>query len=505
MKRKERLLDVLYFCTGILIAIFSATFTSLYKLAGWVEDTWGLLSIDEIIFHLKMPLEGTNTDVIVDGINTCIPIALILLLMMLAYMIGMKRKKAVSTVSMVFVLGVSMVMTAKAGYGLYNKLDVGTYLKSQKQESTFIQANCVNSKEVSIIFPEQKRNLIYIILESMESTYASVEDGGKYEENYIPDLTAIAQNNINFSNTDRMGGAINAYGSAWTMAAIFAQTSGLPLKLADNVDDGNALLQENDSFSSAAYNLEDILSDNGYKQCFMLGSDATFGGRKAYFNSHGDCEIWDINTAKELGKLPEDYFVWWGYEDSKLFGYAKEKLLDLSSSPEPFNLTLLTVDTHFEDGYVCELCEDEFDDNQYANVLACSGRQVSEFIQWIQQQAFYENTTIVLCGDHLTMDSDFCDGIEYNERRVYNAFINLPEGLNTSFEKTHYREFTTMDMFPTTIAALGAKIEGDRLALGTNLFSNEQTLTEKYGIEQLNQELQKKSTFYDWLINDIDY
>lgn len=103
------------------------------------------------------------------------------------------------------------------------------------------------------------------------------------------------------------------------------------------------------------------------------------------------------------------------------------------------------------------------------------------------------------------MDSDFCDDIEYDERRIYNAFINLPEVLDTSFEKTHYRQCTTMDIFPTTIAALGATIEGDRLALGTNLFSNEQTLTKQYGIEQLNQELQKKSTFYDLLINDIDY
>lgn len=103
------------------------------------------------------------------------------------------------------------------------------------------------------------------------------------------------------------------------------------------------------------------------------------------------------------------------------------------------------------------------------------------------------------------MDSDFCDDIEYDERCVYNTFINLLEVLDTSFEKTHYRQFTIMNIFPTTIAALGATIEGDRLALGTNLFSNEQTLTEQYGIEQLNQELQKKSTFYDLLINDIDY
>ena len=54
-----------------------------------------------------------------------------------------------------------------------------------------------------------------------------------------------------------------------------------------------------------------------------------------------------------------------------------------------------------------------------------------------------------------------------------------------------------MDLYPTTLAALGATIEGNRLALGTNLFSDEQTLIEKYGLEYVNNELMKVSKFYD--------
>ena len=54
-----------------------------------------------------------------------------------------------------------------------------------------------------------------------------------------------------------------------------------------------------------------------------------------------------------------------------------------------------------------------------------------------------------------------------------------------------------MDLYPTTLAALGAKIEGDKLALGTNLFSEEQTLIEKYGLEYVDKELMKTSKFYD--------
>lgn len=44
-----------------------------------------------------------------------------------------------------------------------------------------------------ITFPEKKRNLIYIFLESMESTYASKDEGGEFEFNCIPELTQLAK------------------------------------------------------------------------------------------------------------------------------------------------------------------------------------------------------------------------------------------------------------------------------------------------------------------------
>ena len=54
-----------------------------------------------------------------------------------------------------------------------------------------------------------------------------------------------------------------------------------------------------------------------------------------------------------------------------------------------------------------------------------------------------------------------------------------------------------MDIFPTTLACIGARIEGNRLGLGTNLFSEEQTLAEKYGYKNMFEEMDKKSVFYD--------
>ena len=58
-----------------------------------------------------------------------------------------------------------------------------------------------------------------------------------------------------------------------------------------------------------------------------------------------------------------------------------------------------------------------------------------------------------------------------------------------------YREYTTYDMFPTTLAAMGVEIKGDRLGLGTNLFSLKSTLLERDGVELMEQELKRQSEF----------
>ena len=78
------------------------------------------------------------------------------------------------------------------------------------------------------------------------------------------------------------------------------------------------------------------------------------------------------------------------------------------------------------------------------------------------------------------------------DRVVYNAFINsrvLPVNNKN-------RVFTTMDMFPTTLAALGVSIEADRLGLGTNLISSKKTIPEEIGLDNFNKELKKSSDYY---------
>ena len=165
----------------------------------------------------------------------------------------------------------------------------------------------------------------------------------------------------------------------------------------------------------------------------------------------------------------------------------------IAAQDQPFAFTLQTIDTHMPDGYLCPDCPDSFPE-QYENVFACASSQAAAFVQWIQEQPVYENTTVILCGDHLSMDKGYFqrNNLENARRRVYNCIINGA----AQTENTQNRVFTPMDMFPTTLAAMGCEIEGNRLGLGTNLYSDMPTLAERMGLEQLDQELNRSTLPY---------
>ncbi len=462
----------------------------------WADSTWDNLTFTEIIYHLKGNLEGAAEDMVNQHIFQCAVPAVIITAVFVAVIILLRKRH----ITVAFMKGgaaaLSIIVLANTVSSFWEGVGISEYLESRSTYSSFIDENYVDPASVELTFPEEKRNLIYIFLESTENTFSSTEYGGAFDDNDISELTQISLANENFSGSDSLlDGGVPMVGGTWTMAALFSQTSGLPLltTLENNEMSGQ------DEFFPGATTLGDILDEAGYNQVFLCGSEASFGGRELYFTTHGNYEIRDLYYYTGNGTLPEDYYVWWGYEDLYLFENAKTELEALAAQDEPFNLTMLTVDTHFEDGYVCDLCEDETD-NQYSNVYRCASRQVAEFLEWCETQDWYENTTIIISGDHLTMDSDFCEAVSDDyTRTVYTTIINGAAERQTDT----YREYSTLDMFPTTLAALGVDIPGDKLALGTNLYSASSTLLEIYGYSEFNSGLSSKSELMDNLTAGI--
>ena len=513
---------------NILLLTILLTFILIKNSRPWAVDSFGGVTIDEMIFHLRVPLDGTDTSVIDDYISSvCYPsifqsikiLCILFLWQFLFYLERFLRKQLTETVGRQIILQISYssqknlcvpayifpkfslrlcsllisVALAIQIYGVCIDYSVPEYIHQQLHPSTWIAENYIQPSSALLTYPRTKRNLIYIFLESMESSYSSLDNGGAFEEDLIPELTNLSLQNTHFSNRyGKLGGATQVAGVSWTIAGMFAQTSGLPLKVPV---DGNSM-SDYSAFFPGVTSLGDLLHDAGYHNYLMIGSDATFGGRRNYFSQHGEYEIYDYPWADENQKIPDGYHVFWGFEDSRLLDMAKEKLLDIASQDEPFNFTMLTVDTHFPDGYRCELCQDEHN-SDYEDALSCSSRQIYNFVEWIKQQDFYENTTIVISGDHLSMSAEMAEIISPDYKRtVYNCIINS----SVTPIRSDNRTFTTMDMFPTTLAALGIKIDGDRLGLGTNLFSSRKTLSEEIGLSAFNEQIQMRSSFYNSLM-----
>ena len=374
-----------------------------------------------------------------------------------------------------------------------NTLGATAYVKRRYLEKTQIYAeHYVYPKDVEITFPERKRNLVMIFSESMESTMTSRTNGGGWDYSVIPELEQLAQHNTNFSATNKIGGTQRTANAENTTTGLVAQTSGTPLMIGDDINLNNAF-NNYTRYVPGLVSLADILRDNGYNQQMLMGSDANFGNRKTYFEQHGGVDIIDYEAAKAEGRIPQDYDVWWGFEDKKVFSYAREEVAKLAAKDQPFVQTVLTADTHFVDGWLDPSCDTPFS-NKYENVYACSSKMISGYISWLQQQDFYKDTTIIVVGDHLGMQTDFyTENIPENyTRTIFDLYINAP--LSPTKEKE--RTFMSFDTFPTTLASMGVTIEGDKLGFGTNLFSSQPTLAETIGLDNVNNEVKKHSSYY---------
>ena len=495
---------------SLLFAILVSIAVALYRFISWLFHNFGGINISSIIYTLTASTEGKSPELVSGAIRYTVPwiIAAIVLANIVIRVlkhhaasavdspeIYEKRVRAMRTV---FRAGILASVAVIIGVAVYTavKLDLKGYIKSETTTSSFIDENYIDPDTVDIIFPEKKRNLIFLYVESMEISYSDPEHGGAKPVNVIPELTDIAFEGEMFSgNENRLNGGYSLYGSTYTMGGIFAQTAGLPL------NSSAAEISQSEGFLPGITALGDILEKEGYHNVFCIGTSAAFADRDKYFFDHGDYEILDMDYSIENGEIPAEFeSPWWGYDDFMLYENAKKHLTELAAKDEPFNFTMLTVDTHAEDGYLCKLCDDKFGDDKYSNSIACASRQAAEFIRWVQQQDFYADTTLIVTGDHCTMDSNYGDDMlpDY-KRRIYDVFLNAA----VTPESDVYREFSSMDIFPTTIAALGAHISGDQLGLGMNLFAAVPTLTEIYGMDDMNEKLASKTDFFDKALGDI--
>ncbi len=492
----------------ILSVVFAILSVMLVYLLIWSKYIFGNVPFAQVLFHVMVPLEGTDSSIIASYFYGVAPwVAL-----MIAIIIGtgviyhfVKEKKFKNKI-LKRIFGINKFLVRKMvpftsfllaivlivnffGFGIH------FWLIDRFDSTTLYEDYYVDAAEANIKAPEKKKNLIFVLSESLEASFADEKNGGCMDRNYMPRLTELAINNTHFSRNDTLAGAVEVEGTGWTIAAMVAQMSGVPLM----IPIGRNAYGQYGEFLPGITSMGEILKKYGYNNEIIIGSKREFAGVDTFFEQHGEYEIFDYYTA-----LDEEYVTghngFWGIDDNDLLQIAKDEINELAAKDEPFNVIVNTIDLHTPGGYVCEDCYYEYN-HEYKNIIACQDRQLARFVEWCQKQDFYEDTVIVVAGDHLSMapvvKNEFTpDGYD---RSVYNVIINSDlEPVNATD-----RQFTTMDMFPTVLASLGFEIEGDRLGLGTNLYSDRKTVMEEIGKKKFMDEISKNSKLYNKEILEI--
>ena len=472
----------------------------LFSSANWIIRKYGPVSYEQIIFHLNMPFTSEIRLILSYWQNTAMTGLIITLVLWIFFSRKYQIKFTVLEKVRLWVYNhrwmLSLLWLAFCVVYFFLKMNVWTMIMHRnykRQYSDFYEKHYVVPQQTSISFPEKPRNLVIIFMESIEADFAKTPLHDYWNADLIPELHALANENINFSDNPYLGGAHPIDGTQWTQAGLFAKTCGAPIQLP--MREANFFQPKNDFYPNA-WCIYDILRQQGYNESFMIGSNGEFGGMDRFVKTHGQQHFMDtlyftrsmsrLSYKKRRKNMP----------DEQLFVFAKEELERLAAQDKPFVFTLMTLDTHFgTQEFSDNLCQRKYGKEQnLQNVVSCASLQIGNFVKWLQEQPFYGNTTVVMLGDHLMMNDAFTPQMD---RKPLNIFIN--SALEAPKEKN--RVFTPFDIYPTIVESMGAQIDGHRLGFGTSLFSDEPTLTEsEISVEQMNIEVRKSSKLYEWML-----
>ncbi len=338
-----------------------------------------------------------------------------------------------------------------------------------------------------IISPEKKKNVIVIFAESFESNFADADYWG---ENLIPNLSALADEHTSVKGYQSING------TNWTIASNVATFCGIPLRMQLR----DRLGAETKQFLPNVVCLPDLLKSVGYYNVYLKGVYLSFIGldvfikERAFDETYGRDELLQNRSASE-----EDLVVYnFGVNDKTLFHFAKQKLQNLSKQHQPFFMAIQTLDTHIYHYHLEADCAKKYGDIRDA--VKCSDAQIADFVKWIEAQDFYENTVVLVLGDHLMMNTANIGALleKQPRREAYNMIMQKGDA-----PRVIQNNFAQFDWGATILDLLGVS-DTPQLGLGRSLLRNEPTLTEQLGAQKFEEELLKNSHQYRYFLGLTD-
>ncbi len=350
---------------------------------------------------------------------------------------------------------------------LMAKLSVFPWIGYHFAEDRFAR-HFVDGARVAVVpAPEQRqKNLVLIYVESLEETYG---DSRVWGRDLLRPLRTLG--GISFASLRA------APGTNWTIAGIVATQCGVPLRVVSQYDmkkggEGDRV------FLPGATCLSDVLHRHGYRNVFLGGAPLSFAGKGKFLRDHHYDEMYGREEWVREGVVAGSQGEW-GLYDDELYARAKVKLKELHDAGKPFNLTMLTLDTHNPHGFRSPGCRRR-GLKSFEDIVECASEQAADFVGFIKQSGYLRDTNVVILGDHLAVSNPVYDALRKIEnRRIYNQFISQePPRKNTE-------DILPFDLYPTLLQFIGFSVAGDRMGLGYSGFGQAPAASEQDRLEDL--------------------
>lgn len=239
---------------------------------------------------------------------------------------------------------------------------------------------------ISDVISKKGKNLVIIYCESLETAYMS----DALFPGLMPHANKMAEKSFRlYENYSSL------YGTSWTIGALYATQTGLPCIFGQKKD-----FSINRFDDSRVVTFAKVLKNAGYSNLFLSSSDLEFCGTGKFMQMLG----YDIKNIKEFNKVGEK--TAWGVHDLDLFEQAKIEYKKLLNNKKPFNLTLLTIDTHFPNGIPDPRIKHKIKipiDNELEYCVASLDYLLEDFYNFIKSQPRSQDTVLVIIGDHPLM------------------------------------------------------------------------------------------------------
>lgn len=429
--------------------------------AVWAQNTWENLEFEQIIGNLNIHPQDMDIFAFSPELKYYIAAAAILYLFLLA-VCSNRRLLLASAVCVAVVVWQIRIIP----YYYYQNTTGTLYEK-------YYKAPVITAAD----FPVQKRNLLLLYLESVENNFA---DASLYGKNLLPRLSETARNNPRFDGYNFL------YGTNYTKAALVAGHCGIPYR------SPTPTMETVNSHLKNIRCLSDILADNGYETWFAKSADHSFAYTDIFYQLHSYRNIIDrtvLTAGMSPAEIEKNKSSYNGLSDKLLLNHISA-LFSTQKVREPFLMTVFTVDTHAPGTVLPYNCPKIFGDIR-DNIL-CTDNNVAEFITEFQKTPYWQNTTVVIVGDHPMFKALQTQQRKKYRRGIYNVFLNLPDGLSYNPRK----EFTALDLAPTYLELLGIKLPEHAFGLGRSLFSDVPSLI-SLPETRLETAVKQKSKIYD--------